>query len=104
MRIPVHAHVQNALPAGISVESDKAPAQLKQWLVDYYASTVFNVWEHQALPLMTANPLQGHVDHTAKPVACHKPTPIPLHWKHQVKADVDRDVALGVQNGDHSQV
>ena len=64
--------------AGISVEDD-------------------NVCELQALPLMTANPLQLHVDPAAKPVACHKPTPVPLHWKQQVKANLDPDVALGVQ-------
>ena len=42
------------------------------------------------------NPLELHVDPAAKPVACHKPTPVPLHWKKQVKADLDRDVALRV--------
>ena len=36
------------LPAVISAEDDKAPAQLKQWLLDHYASTVFNVCEPKA--------------------------------------------------------
>lgn len=69
---------------------------LKQLLLDHYASTVFNVCEHQQLPMMTVTPLQLHVDPAAKPVACHKVTAVPLHWKHRVKADLDRDVALGV--------
>ena len=85
-----------ALPAGITVEDAEAPAKLKQWLLDHYASSVFNVCEHQELPLMSGNPLELHVDPNAKPVACHKPTPGPLHWKERVKADLDRDVALGV--------
>jgi hypothetical protein len=85
-----------AIPTGISVQDDQAPAMLKQWLLDHYASTVFNVCEHQQLPMMTGTPLQLHVDPAAKPVACHKVTPVPLHWKHRVKADLERDVALGV--------
>ena len=85
-----------AVPADISVADDQAPGLLKQWLLDHYASTVFNTCEHQKLPMMTGTPLQLHVDPAAKPVACHKVTPVPLHWKYKVKADLDRDVALGV--------
>ena len=57
-----------ALPEGISAKDDKVPAQLKQWLLDHYASTVFNVCEHQQLPLMSGNPLELHVDPSAIPV------------------------------------
>ena len=85
-----------AVPADIHVGDDQAPALLKQWLLDHYASSVFNVCEHQKLPMMTGTPLQLHVDPAAKPVACHRVTPVPLHWKYKVKADIDRDVALGV--------
>ena len=55
-------------------------ALLQQWLLDYYASSTFNTCEHQLLPLM------------------HGPRCIsgPLHWQADVKADLDRDVALGV--------
>ena len=35
-----------AVPADIHVGDDQAPALLKQWLLDHYASTVFNVCEH----------------------------------------------------------
>ena len=41
-------------------------------------------------------PLELHVDPDAKPVACHVPIPLPLHWQATVKAGLDRDVALGV--------
>ena len=37
-----------------------------------------------------------HVDTNAKPVAAHKPAPVPLHWQREVKEGLDNDVALGV--------
>ena len=45
---------------------------------------------------MTGTPLEFHINTSAKYVACHKVVPVPLHWKTRVKADLDRDVALGV--------
>ena len=37
-----------------------------------------------------------HVDPNAKPIAVHKPIPIPHHWQEQVKKDLDRDMKLGI--------
>ena len=37
-----------------------------------------------------------HVSPDARPQAVHTPAPIPHHWKEQVKADLDRDVAMGI--------
>ena len=41
-------------------------------------------------------PMTLHVDPNAKPVAFHKPYNVPVHWRDQVKAGLDRDVKLGV--------
>ena len=41
-------------------------------------------------------PLRLHLDDIVKPVACHRAGNIPLHFVNQVKADLDRDVRLGV--------
>ena len=41
-------------------------------------------------------PLQLHVNPDTKPVAVHKPVPVPIHWQAQVKAGLDQDVRLGV--------
>ena len=39
------------LPNGYSPTEDNVEA-LKEWLLDYYSATTFNVCEHQPLPLM----------------------------------------------------
>ena len=37
-----------------------------------------------------------HLDISAPPAICHKVVPVPIHWRDKVKADIDRDVRLGV--------
>ena len=71
--------------------------QLKQFLLDRYASSSFNVCEHQPLPMLKGSPpLKLHVDPAAQPRAVHTPAVVPLHWQEAVKAGLDRDVRLGV--------
>ena len=52
--------------------------------------------ECQPLPLLSGAPLQLHIDPHGRSVACHRVTPVPLHWQSRVKRDLDRDVKLGV--------
>ena len=71
--------------------------RLREWILNKYASSAFNQCDHQPLPLMRDSPpIQLHVDPTVKPYAIHKPRPVPIHWRDQVKAEVDRDVRIGV--------
>ena len=70
--------------------------RLKDWLVKRYSSSTFNTCEHQPLPMMDVPPLRLMVNKEATPSACHKAIPVPLHWMEKVKADIDRDVQLGV--------
>ena len=84
-----------SLPNGLSATEDNVEA-LKQWLLDYYGATTFNVCEHQPLPLMKCEPLRLHVDPNAVPVAVHKPALVPIHWQDRVYADIERDVRIGV--------
>ena len=75
---------------------DNLPA-LKQFLLDRYAASSFNVCEHQPLPtLQNSPPLELHVDPSANPIAVHRPAVIPLHWKEAVQEGLLRDVRLGV--------
>jgi hypothetical protein len=71
--------------------------ELEDFILKYYAPTAFNQCEKQPLPLMDGHPpLRLHVDENAKPFAIHKARPVPMHWQQEVKAGLDRDVALGV--------
>ena len=69
----------------------------QEWMLDYYASSAFNNCPHQPLPLMSGMPpLKILVKEGATPYAIHKPATIPVHWMEQVRADLERDIALGV--------
>ena len=83
------------LPGGLTDRDKDVPA-LKEWLLQYYGSTAFNVCEHQPLPLMNCEPLKLYLNENAKPVAVHKPAVVPVHWREKVLADLERDVNLGV--------
>ena len=80
------------LPEGIGEDPDA----LKLWLLNYYRASTFNTCTHQPLPKMSGTPLRLNVDKTQPMPTCHKLVPIPIHWREKVKADIDRDVALGV--------
>ena len=83
------------LPPGLSATESDVPF-LKQWLLDYYGATAFNVCEHQPLPMMKGETLKLHIDPNAKPVAVHKPALVPIHWQDKVHKDLERDVDIGV--------
>ena len=84
-----------SLPPGLSGTEENVD-RLREWLLDYYGATTFNVCEHQQLPLMTGEPLQLHIDPDATPVAIHSPALVPIHWQEKVHADLERDVRIGV--------
>ena len=70
--------------------------KLEKYLLDYYASSTFNVCQHQSLPMMSGPPMRLMIDPDAKPHAYHTPIPVPIHWQEEVKAGLDQDVRLGV--------
>ena len=70
--------------------------KLEKWIIEYYKSSVFNVCEHQPLPEMSGQPISINFKPDATPKACHIPIPVPHNWKERVKADLDRDVRLGI--------
>ena len=45
---------------------------------------------------MAGSPIEIHVNPSAKPVACHSPASIPLHWQEKVYQDLLRDEALNI--------
>ena len=77
--------------------SEENLPQLRQYLLDRYAASTFNVCEHQPLPLLQGSPpLELHVDPAARPTAVHTPGVVPLHWQQAVLDGLNRDVRLGV--------
>ena len=82
------------LPCDPTVEN---LATLKQYILDRFSSSAFNVCEHQPLPLMSGSePLRLHVDPAAKPTAIRAPSQVPLAWHTSVREGLQRDVRLGV--------
>ena len=67
--------------------------KLKEHLIQSFP-TVFE----KSVPFKQMNcpPVHIHLKEDAKPYATHVPIPIPLHWKKEVKANIDEDVRLGI--------
>ena len=70
--------------------------KLKQFIVDYYASSTMNMCSHQKLPEMAGPLLHFTLKPDAKPVAVHTPAVVPLHWIAPVREQLMRDVELGI--------
>ena len=85
------------VPEGMPYQPDPSNVmKLQEWILEQYKASAFNTCECQALPRMHGEPLVINVTPGAKPVASHSPIPVPLHWQKEVKAQLDRDVKLGV--------
>ena len=70
---------------------------LRRFIIKKYMKSGFDNCRIQPLKMMyTDRPLQLFVDPSVKPVAIHKAAIIPIHLKARVKADLDRDVRLGI--------
>ena len=69
---------------------------MKEYILDRWASSTFNQCPHQKLPVMEGPPISLHVQDDSKPVRAFTPAPVALHWQEKVKAELDRDVDLGV--------
>ena len=71
-------------------------SKVEQWLLSHYKASTFNTCHHQPLRPMEGPPLRLMVDPDAKPVACHTPIDVPIHWRSDVKAGLDQDCSMGV--------
>ena len=71
-------------------------SKLEDWIRNHYASSAFNVCKRQAMPRTSGPVMNIFTQPGAVPVVVHKPSPVPLHWRAQVKADLDSDVIRGV--------
>ena len=94
--------VKRELPPSIPTECPFPPTEenigrLEEWIRKRYRASTFNNCHSQPLPLMKSTPpLELFINPNAKPVACHKPATVPIHFREQVEAELRRDVRLGV--------
>ena len=65
--------------------------KLEQWLLSYYKASSFNTCHRQPLLPMEGTPLRPMIHPDTKPVACHTPIDIPVHWRDDVIAGLDQD-------------
>ena len=70
--------------------------KLEQWLFSYYKASTFSTCHHQQLLPLEGPPLRLMIHPDAKPVACHTPIDVPIHWRDDVKAGLDQDCKMGV--------
>ena len=83
----------NEIPIALKPENH---AKLEAWICNHYAASAFNVCPHQPLHTMSGKPLDITFKLDAVPLAVYCPIQVPHHWKKAVKADLDRDMALGI--------
>ncbi len=71
--------------------------KLKEWFLERFASSAFNTCTHSPLQSMTGVPMTAvHRKEGVSHPKWYTPIPVAFHWKRQVKADLDRDVRLGI--------
>ena len=70
--------------------------QLQDYLLEYYASSMFNNCTHQMLPGKAGEPLRVHMDENIPPTVVNRPSTVSCHWEKKVKAALDADERLGV--------
>ena len=74
--------------------TDENVPKLKAYLVEKFGDSVFN----RATPFRTMNspPAHIHLRRDTKPYATHNPFKIPIHWREEVKRQLDKDVEDGI--------
>ena len=70
--------------------------KIEVWIKDYFAGSAFNVCKRQTMPCTEGPPMKIHTHPDAVPVVVHKPAPVPLHYREEVRAQLRADVQRGV--------
>ena len=73
------------LPNKLPFEATNANvSKMRDWLLQRYTGSTFNVCQHKLLQQMTGPLLEIHLENDA----CHTPPHVPIHWQKQVEADL----------------
>ena len=79
-----------------SAATEENRDQLEEQIRSHYRSSVFNQCGTQKLPEITGPPLKIFIKKGATPQAVHKAIPVPIHWREEVRQELERDCALGI--------
>ena len=70
--------------------------KIKRWLIERFNSSTLNKCPHEKLPMMNSEPGVIHVDPEAEPTCVKTASSVPIHWRNEVKEQLEEDLALGV--------
>ena len=71
--------------------------QFEEYFLSTFSSSAFNTCTHQPLQQLSGVAMDIKLkDDGPPPAYVSTPIPVPHHWKTRVKADLDRDVRLGI--------
>ena len=82
---PVRPHQLPYLPTPENVPL------LGKYIIEKFSKSAFN--KSSPFPAMITKPAHIHLRPDSKPYAHHVPIPITYHWKTEVKASIDKDIA-----------
>ena len=69
---------------------------LENWIKNYFKDSAFNQCRRQPWPMTTGKPMKIHTKPDTKPFCCKRPSTIPLHFRDQVRADIESDIKKGI--------
>ena len=69
---------------------------LEEFIRKHFKALAFNQCRRQPWPVTSGKPMKIHTKPGTKPYCCKRPTMIPLHYRDQVRADIEADVKKGV--------
>ena len=67
--------------------------EMKEWLLEKYASSTFNLCPHEPAPLIDADPIRIHLDPNAIPKPAFTAATVPIHLRKAVSEQLQEDVA-----------
>ena len=66
---------------------------MKEWILEEYGSSTFNLCPHEPAPLIDADPIRIHLDPKAVPKPAFTAATVPIHLRKAVSEQLQEDVA-----------
>jgi hypothetical protein len=69
---------------------------LEEYIKNHFRAGAFNTCKRQHWPITAVPPMKIHTPPDDPCTYCRRPTKVPLHFREEVKADLEADVKKGV--------